>query len=148
MRAKGTKPKGLEVGNAWELRSTSIPSTNWIVGSFPTIPESSLRFMRQSNPDEHIEGATAKDIAVKWFVHSPEDPPQWGSNKPTSEGCTMSLMASGGEFELTFERDGERYILTLDSPGDFAIWGPGFGHSWRPISVSTILTVRWKPQHS
>lgn len=144
MKEAGTKPVGLEIGNAWDLRSADNPKTNWIVGSFPTIPVDSLRFMRQTNESEGIVGDTATDVAMKWFVHSPDDDQSWGENKPTSAGRTMSILAGDGELELVFTRDGNTYTLTLDEPGDFAIWGPGLEHSWKPIKLSTVLTLRWK----
>ena len=143
MRNDGIKPDGLEVGNAWELRSPDIPNTNWFVGEFPTIPETSLRFMQQSNQD--VAGDTAKDIAIKWFLHAPNDPPEWGHNKPTSAGRSMSILVGDGEFEITFSKNDQLYTLTLDTPGDFAIWGPGLEHSWRSLKTSPVLTVRWNP---
>ncbi|MFK8185982.1 MAG: hypothetical protein AB8B99_21615 [Phormidesmis sp.] len=146
MRNTGTKPDGLEIGNAWEMRSPDIPNTNWFVGDFPTIPKTSLRFMQQSDPENNVEGDTATDIAIKWFLHSPSDPPEWGNNKPTSLGRSMSILAGDGEFELTFTTKDQIYTLTLDTPGDFAIYGPGLEHSWRPLKPSPILTVRWNPE--
>ena len=143
MQETGTKPDGLEVGNAWELRSPDIPNTNWFVGEFPTIPKTSLRFMQQSN--QAVEGDTAKDISIKWFLHSPNDPAEWGNNKPTSAGRSMSILAGEGEFEITFSNNSQTYTLTLDTPGDFAIWGSGLEHSWRSLKISPILTVRWNP---
>ena len=89
---------------------------------------------------------TSTDIAVKWFVHQPGDPSAWGENKPTSTGRTISILAGDGEFELAFTESDEQYTVTLDLPGDFAIWGPGLGHSWTPNKTSTILTIRWIPK--
>ena len=123
MRELGTRPNGLEIGNAWELRSLDVPMTNWIVGEGPTIPTNSLRFMRQFNKNKGITGDSATDVAIKWFVHSPEDDPDWGGKKPKSDGRTMSILASEGEFQLVFTKDETTYTLTLDQPGDFAIWG-------------------------
>ncbi|MEM9907516.1 MAG: hypothetical protein AAF921_21100 [Cyanobacteria bacterium P01_D01_bin.44] len=143
MKVIGSKPSGLEIGNAWALRSPDLPHTNWIVGNFPTIPADSLRFMQQTNAAKGIAGDTAKDLAIKWFLHTPDDPREWGLNKPTSQGRTMSLLAGEGEFELTFTQGNQQYILTLETPGDFAIWGPGLEHTWRPLKPSPILTVRW-----
>jgi hypothetical protein len=146
MKEIGTRPSGLEVGNAWQLRDPQKPMTNWIVGEFSTIDAESLRFMQQGDTTQNKTGARATDIAIKWFVHQPDDPPAWGAVKPTSEGRTMSILAGDGEFELSFQTDGDHYTLTLNIPGDFAIWGPDLAHSWRPLKTSTVLTVRWKPE--
>lgn len=145
MKIVGKTPDGLEVGNAWEVRSPEIPKTNWIVGSFPAIPPESLRFMRQSDAKEGVEGEGATDVGIKWFVHAPTDDPSWGENKETSAGRTMSILAGEGEFELVFKKDDVSCAVTLDQSGDFAIWGPGLSHSWTPLKVSTIVTLRWKP---
>lgn len=143
MKEKGKKPKGLERGNAWDLHEKGA-SSNWIVGETPLIPLDSLRFMEQDN-SEGTGGRKAKNIAVKWFVHKPTDKLKWGIKKPTSKGRSMSLLASKGRFELVFWKGSAKYTLTLDKPGDFAVWGPGLEHSWRPVKKSTIITFRWVP---
>ena len=96
MKESGTKPDGVEIGNAWEMRSPDHPATNWIVGNFPKIPAHSLRFMQQTNSNGDVAGDTATDIAMKWFVHNPSDDPALGENKPTSGGRTMSILAGEG----------------------------------------------------
>lgn len=148
MKELGSKPEGLETGNAWDdlyQEDEENARTNWIVGESPTTPADSLRFMRQGNKENNTVGAKATDIAVKWFVHKPTDPPEWGKRKATSEGRSMSLLAGEGKFKLRFSKGDQECTLILDKPGDFAIWGPGLEHSWEPIQISTILTIRWKP---
>jgi hypothetical protein len=145
MRCSGIPPEALESGNAWDLRLPERPDTNWIVGHFPSIPPDSLRFMQQTDHGGGVPGDLATDIAVKWFLHRPQDDAGWGAAKPTSQGRTMSLLAGEGEFELTFSNQRTRFVLTLDHPGDFVVWGPGLEHSWRPLRPSPILTVRWRP---
>jgi hypothetical protein len=146
MKVVGDQLVGLEFGNAWQLRSQDRPETNWIVGSFPTIAPESLRFMQQSNVTNGVVGDSATDIAIKWFLHTPQDDPAWGINKPISSGRTLSLLAGAGEFELTFTLADQCLTLVLDQPGDFAIWGSGLFHAWRSLKVSPILTVRWRVQ--
>jgi hypothetical protein len=145
MKTIGTQPDEIEIGNAWESRSPNIPQTNWIVGTFPTIPDTSLRYMRQSNDAQKIAGQTAKDVSMKWFAHSTKDPLEWGNSKPSSKGRTMSILVDSGEMKLSFIKEGQEFSVTLDTPGDFAVWGPGLDHSWEPIRNSTVLTLRWIP---
>lgn len=141
MRVWGAQLEGLEVGNAWALRSPEAPHTNWVVGDHPAIPVDSLRFLRHGSGGEG--GQAVKDLALKWFVHSPADPPEWGQNKPISTGRTFSLLTGVGAFELWFSRaDGEARVL-LEEPGDFALWGPGLVHSWRVLQPSVVVTLRW-----
>lgn len=146
MRQRGNRPEGLEIGNAWDGRSPQRPGTNWIVGQGAAIPPGSLRRLRHSTGQPGSWGDLFTDLAVKWFVHSPEDDPAWGRHKPTSEGLTLSILADAGGFEYTFSAgDAAPFSLILDRPGDFALWGPGLEHSWKPLRRSTILTVRWRP---
>jgi hypothetical protein len=134
VRRRGAELEGLEAGNAWALRDPRAPHTNWLVGDHPDGPE----------------GAT--NLAVKWFVHDPVDPPEWGQAKPPSVGRTLSLLAGPGAFELCFRRPeageevdaGQKAEVVLEEPGDFALWGPGLAHSWRVLAPSVVLTVRWE----
>ena len=32
---------------------------------------------------------------------------------------------------------------TLEKEGDYAVWGPGIGHSWQAEEDSIVITVRW-----
>jgi hypothetical protein len=146
MREQGNKPDNVEVGNAWhdlyKPENDEQRKTNWIIGD--RAPETSLRFIRQDKPG--AEAQNAKNISLKYFIHKPNDPPGWGERKPTSKGRTISILAGSGVFELTFKNEGaEEYKVLLDQPGDFVIWGDGVEHSWKPISTSTIITMRWVP---
>lgn len=138
----GDSIEGLEHGNAWALRDPAHPATNWLVGDHAAIPADSLRFLRHGGAGGE-GGEALRDLAVKWFVHQPSDDPAWGENKPLSTGCTLSLLASPGAFELRFRRGESRCRLLLDQPGDFAIWGEGLEHRWRALQPSAVLTVRW-----
>ena len=141
MRHSGVKLDGLEVGNAWALRSPEAPHTNWVVGDHPAIPAESLRFLRHRGHPEGAHGV--EDLALKWFAHSPGDPPEWGEGKPPSTGRTLSLLAGPGAFELCFGRGGAEAWVVLEEPGDFALWGPGLTHRWRVLQPSLVVTLRW-----
>ncbi|MFN9621223.1 MAG: hypothetical protein ACK587_00065 [Cyanobacteriota bacterium] len=141
MRFEGEELAGLEVGNAWALRSPAAPHTNWVVGDHGGIPADSLRFLRHGGHPAGGEGV--EDLALKWFVHSPFDPPEWGEGKPISTGRTLSLLAGDGEFVLCFSRDGEEARVVLEKAGDFALWGPGLVHCWRALRPSLVVTLRW-----
>lgn len=148
MQRRGADLEGLEVGNAWTLRDPQAPHTNWLVGDHPAIPAESLRFLRHLGHPDGAEATT--NLAVKWFVHDPADPPEWGQAKPPSVGRTLSLLGSAGAFELCFRRAGgeteagEDVEVVLEEAGDFALWGPGLAHSWRVLAPSVVLTVRWE----
>ena len=142
MRRRGAELEGLEAGNAWALRDPRAPHTNWLVGDHPAIPAESLRFLRHLGHPVGPEAAA--NLAVKWFVHDPADPPEWGQAKPPSTGRTLSLLAGLGAFELCFRRGEDEAEVVLEEPGDFALWGPGLTHSWRVLAPSVVLTVRWE----
>lgn len=142
MQRWGAELEGLEAGNAWALRDPRAPHTNWLVGDHPAIPAESLRFLRHLGHPAGPEPAA--NLAVKWFVHDPADPPEWGQAKPPSVGRTLSLLAGPGAFELCFRRGEDEAVVVLEEPGDFALWGPGLAHSWRVLAPSVVLTVRWE----
>jgi hypothetical protein len=141
MREEGDRPEGVEVANAWDLRPAGS-KMNWIVGETDQIEQTSLRFVKRG-PD----GVRCRDVSMKVFVHQISDDSAWGASKPSSEGCTLSMLAGEGEFALTFTDGHNAYTVTLDRPNDFVIWGPGLKHSWRVVKDSTtIVTVRWVPE--
>ncbi|MFN9644624.1 MAG: hypothetical protein ACK6BG_05760 [Cyanobacteriota bacterium] len=142
MRFEGDPLAGLEVGNAWSLRSPAAPHTNWLVGDHGGIPADSLRFLRHGR--HPTGGERVEDLALKWFVHAPGDPPEWGEGKPISTGRTLSLLAGVGGFELCFSRDGGTARVVLEEAGDFALWGPGLDHRWRVLRSSVVVTMRWE----
>ncbi|MEB3318914.1 MAG: hypothetical protein VKO39_12350 [Cyanobacteriota bacterium] len=142
MRHWGAELEGLEIGNAWSLRSPEAPHTNWLVGDHPAIPSASLRFLRHGS---HPAGAQdVAGLALKWFAHSPADPTEWGQGKPISTGRTLSLLAGEGAFELWFGQGEKEMRVLLEQPGDFALWGPGLAHQWRVIQPSLVVTLRWE----
>jgi len=143
MQRWGVGLEGVEVGNAWALRSPDEPHTNWILGDHPGIPADSLRFLRHGRHPGG--GQVVENLAMKWFLHDPGDPIAWGEAKPISSGHTLSLLAGTGAFELCFSRGGAELRLLLEAPGDFALWGPGLGHSWRARKPSVVMTLRWEP---
>ena len=54
------------------------------------------------------------------------------------ETRTTVLLLVSGRFRLDLSV--ESYIL---EQGDYAMWGPGIGHSWRAEEDSVVVTVRW-----
>ncbi|MFM9047453.1 MAG: hypothetical protein ACKOOH_07320 [Cyanobium sp.] len=141
MRHWGAELDGLELGNAWALRSPGELHTNWVVGDHGGIPEWSLRFLRHGGNPHGPQ--LVEDMALKWFLHSPSDPPEWGEGKPISTGRSLSLLAGAGGFELRFQRGALERIVLLENPGDFALWGPGLAHQWRVLTPSTVISLRW-----
>jgi hypothetical protein len=142
MRLDGEPLVGLEYGNAWDLRDPDQFHTNWIIGCSASIPLNSLRYMSQTCSDPH---GSAEQVCVKWFQHHPNDPSDWGKNKPISTGRTLSLLVSTGRFRYCFRSGSCNVAVELDRPGDFVIWGEGLEHQWCALDPVTIVTVRWVP---
>jgi hypothetical protein len=79
---------------------------------------------------------SSKDVEVKWGIHPAGDErPEWTSD---DQRTTLVLLVQG-----TFQIDLTEASITLTRQGDYAVWGPGIDHSWRAISDSTVITVRW-----
>ncbi len=92
----------------------------WFVGHF--MPEGDLR--------------CSGDVEVKWGIHSAgEERASWQD----SETRTTVLLLVEGRFRIELS-DG---VHVLVRPGDYAMWGPGVGHSWRAEQDSVVVTIRW-----
>lgn len=94
----------------------------WFVGHF--MPEGDLR--------------RTEDVEIKWGQHvQGESRGEW----VVGEDRNTVLVLVSGKFTVIF-RDGER---TLESQGDYLMWGPGVDHSWRADEDAVTMTVRWNP---
>ena len=92
----------------------------WIVGHF--IEGSDLR--------------ATSDVEIKWGVHvAGEHRAAWQSD----EYRTTVLLLVSGRFRIDLSEGSS----VLSRPGDYAMWGPGVGHSWRAEEDSVVVTVRW-----
>jgi hypothetical protein len=133
----------IEFGNAGALDTNN---TGWFVGfsdwTKANIADvTNLRFMEKD--------ALAQTIHMKWMVHPANDPR--GAIKPPSEGRTLSILVSeAGRFRLEFSADDrfspdQSVLHTLQSHGDFVVWGDRIYHRWFVDEACTILTLRWTP---
>jgi hypothetical protein len=92
----------------------------WIVGHFMNDDD-----VRQS------EG-----VEIKWGIHaSGEERAGWQGD----ESRTTVLLLVKGRFRVDLSVDS----FVLEQEGDYAMWGPGIGHSWRAEQDSVVVTVRW-----
>jgi quercetin dioxygenase-like cupin family protein len=65
-----------------------------------------------------------------------------GKNEPTGRVTrrrTTVLLLVKGRFRVDLSVDS----FVLEQEGDYAMWGPGIGHSWRAEEDSIVVTVRW-----
>jgi quercetin dioxygenase-like cupin family protein len=92
----------------------------WIVGHFMNDGD-----VRQS------EG-----VEIKWGVHPTGDE---RSDWQGDESRTTVLLLVKGKFHIELTTD----TFVLEQEGDYAMWGPGIGHSWRAEQDSIVVTVRW-----
>jgi len=110
-------------GRAWHVgnaREDGTARRGWIVGHF--MPEDDLR--------------RSEDVEVKWGIHPAGDERE--TPQATEHRTTLVVLVSG-RFELSLDDTS----VTLAEPGDYAMWGPGTGHSWRAAQDSVVLTLRW-----
>jgi hypothetical protein len=79
---------------------------------------------------------TSKDVEIKWGVHpAGEEREAWHGD----EYRTTVLLLVRGRFRINLSV-GTR-VLTEE--GDYAMWGPGIGHSWKAEEHSVVVTIRW-----
>ncbi len=93
----------------------------WIVGHF-------------MNGDDDVR--QSEGVEIKWGIHaSGEERADWQAD----ETRTTVLLLVKGRFRVDLSVDS----LVLEQEGDYAMWGPGIGHSWRAEEDSVVVTVRW-----
>jgi hypothetical protein len=77
-----------------------------------------------------------RDVEVKWGTHpAGQTRDGWTDG---DRGTTLALLVEGA-----FRIDLTNTSITLGARGDYALWGPGAGHTWEALADSTVLTVRW-----
>lgn len=78
----------------------------------------------------------SKDVEIKWGMHpAGEQREAWHD----TEQRTTILILVRGRFRIDLTVGSH----VLATQGDYAMWGPGIGHSWQAEEASTVITVRW-----
>jgi len=76
------------------------------------------------------------DVEIKWGVHARgEERAAWQGE----EFRTTVLLLVKGRFRINLSVES----FLLEKEGDYAMWGPGVGHSWHAEEDSVVITVRW-----
>jgi hypothetical protein len=92
-------------------------------------------FLGHFFPDEH-DVRHSDAVEVKWAQQGAGDERGcW----VTHETRTTLLLLVEGHFRITFSRG----AVELTKRGDYAVWGPGVDHTWRALTDSVVITVRW-----
>lgn len=75
-------------------------------------------------------------VEVKWAEKTAGDERErW----VTHETRTTLLLLIEGHFRISFSGG----VVELRKQGDYALWGPGVDHTWRAVTDSVVITVRW-----
>jgi hypothetical protein len=112
-----TEASNWHVGNA---ETDGADRRGWLIGHF--IPPDDIRM--------------SKDVEVKWGIHpAGEQRDDWQGD----EYRTTVLLLVRGRFRINLSVDS--YLLQRE--GDYAMWGPGIGHSWMAEDDSVVITIRW-----
>src|ERR1700722_11563812 len=94
----------------WHFGNASVDGKErrgWLVGHF-------------LEPDD---ARFSKDVEIKWGVHpAGEEREAWHGD----EARTTVLLLVSGCFRITLSVGSQ----VLNQQGDYAMWGPGIGHSW------------------
>lgn len=114
--------KGFYFGNA---KADQVRSSGWFVGQFVP-PELGLRHQTE--------------VELKWGVHPDGDkrPHPWANRN----GTTVSVLIEG-VLRVTFYVDGTEQEVTLQTRGDYLVFGPDVVHSWEATGDTVVLSVRF-----
>lgn len=107
----------------WHFGNAASDSTEhrgWIIGPFM----------------DHGDVRLTKDVEIKWGIHrAGETRANWHED----EDRTTVLLLISGRFRIDLSVESQ----ILARQGDYAMWGPGIGHSWQAEEDSVVITVRW-----
>jgi hypothetical protein len=105
-------------GNA---ATASKDTRGWFMGHFIQGADNPLR---------------SADLELKWYTHAKgETRNEWAPGNPVK---TLNILIRG-HFVLLFP-DRE---VSLESEGDFVMFGPDMPHSFRSVQESLVFTARW-----
>ena len=92
----------------------------WIIG----------HFLREDDARQ------SEGVEIKWGIHtSGEERANWQGD----ESRTTVVLLVKGRLRVDLSVD----TFVLEQEGDYAMWGPGIGHSWQAEEDSVVVTVRW-----
>ena len=80
------------------------------------------------------------DVELKWGVH----PDGERRSRPwaNENGTTISILIEGC-LRVTFHFDGTQQEVTLQTKGDYLVFGPEVVHSWEVVGDTIVLSVRF-----
>jgi hypothetical protein len=107
----------------WHFGNAGVDGADrrgWLVGHF-------------MDPDDV---RMSKDVEIKWGIHPAGDEREaWHGD----EDRTTVLILVHGTFRINLSVGSH----LLAEQGDYAMWGPGIGHSWHAEEDSVVITIRW-----
>ncbi len=114
--------KPFYVGNA---KVDQMGGSGWFVGQF--VP-SEFGLRRQ------------REVELKWGIHPDGEKrlQPWANQN----GTTISVLIEG-RLKVTFHVDGSLEDVTLQTKGDYVIFGPEVVHSWEAVGDTVVLSVRF-----
>lgn len=77
-------------------------------------------------------------VELKWGVHTTGEEKQGVA--VNNESTTLTILISG-EFEVKFPI--QNMTIKLAKQGDYVIFKNGISHTWKAVTDSVVLTVRW-----
>jgi hypothetical protein len=114
-----------EKGLYWCGNALKDGKQGWFVGQF--MP-SSMGLSRQTA------------VEVKWGQHPKGERRRGVSRCQTA--TTISVLISGA-FVTRLMIDQTMREITLATPGDYLVFGPGIAHSWEALEDSLVISVRF-----
>jgi hypothetical protein len=109
-------------GNA---KADQVRCSGWFVGQF--VP-AELGLRRQT------------DVELKWGIHPDGERRSrpWANQNAT----TIAVLIEGG-LRVTFHIDGTEQEVTLQTKGDYIVFGPEVVHTWEAVGDTVVLSVRF-----
>jgi hypothetical protein len=113
--------KSIVSGNLNKKNKKSPEKRGWFIGHF-------------------INGGPfqTKDLEVNWGVHKKGD--QKTLLAANSKAKTLCVLIKG---KMNISFPGKNKEINLVKQGDFVYWGNGVAHTWKSLTNSVCVVVRW-----
>lgn len=120
--ANPSRQRGFHFGNA---AVDQVRGTGWFVGQF--VP-AELGLRHQT------------DVELKWGIH--KDGEKRSSPWAHGNAATASVLIKG-VLHVTFFEGGASEVVTLQTQGDYVVFGRDTMHSWEAVGETIVLSVRF-----
>lgn len=133
VRPRNIKTEPHTMNKAPRMSCDNVRNREYIIGFTPVDP---ILFVDQHTPNADITG-------VKYSRHRSGD--KRSDDASADDQTRVTILLEGGPWKQEmWTPTSQRITYTLQRPGDFIAWEPGYCHTWEALGDATMLTVSFR----